>query len=137
MANDNQDTRVTVYDGSEGDVTTAQNRKVTELTESLRHMRTDFESFKRTSSMERDALVKELSAMKGVAQVVDDLEAYQKEERDRKRQVEANPNAAPVARQEGSGCAGPDAGAGIASVFESLSDQFDDDGYMKCCLACN
>mmetsp|Transcript_4685 Transcript_4685/g.10431 ORF Transcript_4685/g.10431 Transcript_4685/m.10431 type:complete len:171 (-) Transcript_4685:205-717(-) len=112
-------------DGADGGSTTS---KVTELTESLRGMRSDFESFKRSSSMERDALVRELHVIKGMAQVAEDLE------RGEQCDESANPNAAP-SRYEQQGDEEGQQGCGISSMFESLSVQFDDDGYLKCCLA--
>ena len=82
---------------------------VAELNNGLKEVKNEFEEFKRTSSMERDALRKELDVMKGI---------------DGHRQQEEAEVQTKAESEKG----------GMTGVFCGFAEIFDDDGYMKCCL---
>ena len=82
---------------------------VAELNDGLNEVKNELEEFKRTSSMERDALRKELDVMKGI---------------DGHRQQEEAEVQTKAESEKG----------GMTGVFCGLADIFDDEGYMKCCL---
>ena len=84
-------------------------QKVAELNNGLKEVKNEFEEFKRTSSMERDALRKELDVMKGI---------------DGHRQQEEAEVQTKAESENG----------GMTGVFCGLAEIFDDDGYMTCCL---
>jgi len=84
-------------------------QKVAELNNGLKEVKNEFEEFKRTSSMERDALRKELDVMKGI---------------DGHRQQEEAEVQTKAESEKG----------GMTGVFCGFAEIFDDEGYMKCCL---
>ena len=84
-------------------------QKVAELDVGLKAVKNEFEEFKRTSSMERDALQKELDVMKSIS------DREKQEEAEKKKEAESEKG-------------------GMTGVFCGLADIFDDEGYMKCCL---
>ena len=84
-------------------------QKVAELDVGLKAVKNEFEEFKRTSSMERDALRKELDVMKSIG--------------DREKQEEAEKQKKAESKN-----------GGMTGVFCGLADIFDDEGYMKSCL---
>lgn len=84
-------------------------QKVAELDIGLKEVKSEFEEFKRTSSMERDALRKELDVMKGIGGHAQQEEAEKQPKEEPKK-------------------------GGVAGMFCGIADLFDDEGYMKCCL---
>ena len=85
---------------------------VAELNDGLKEVKNEFEEFKRTSSMERDALRKELDVMKGIDN--------QKQQGGAKERVEWTKEDS----EKG----------GITGMFASFAGLFDDEGFIKCCL---
>lgn len=82
---------------------------VAELNDGLNEVKNELEEFKRTSSMERDALRKEMDVMKGI---------------DGHRQQEEAEVQTKAESEKG----------GMTGVFCCIADIFDDEGYMTCCL---
>lgn len=89
-------------------------QEVAELSSSLEDVKNEFEEFKRTSSMERDALRKELDVMKGI----DGQPQYE----------ERNPEEKEEWTQKDS------EKGGVTGMFASFAGLFDDEGFIKCCL---
>ena len=89
-------------------------QKVAELNSTLEEVKNELEEFKRTSSMERDALRKELDVMKGI----DSQPQY--EERNAEEKVEWTQKDS----EKG----------GVTGMFASFAGLFDDEGFIKCCL---
>jgi len=87
-------------------------QKVAEINSSLEEVKSELEAFKRTSSMERDALRKELDVLKGVDN--------QKQQGGAKERVEWTKEDS----EKG----------GITGMFASFAGLFDDEGFIKCCL---
>ena len=99
--------------------TGATEAKVAELTESLVSIRSDYEEFKRTSSTEREALRKELDTMKALQGSEATCVATNEE-------VMGN-DCVPT-------CEANEDSNKVKCMAIALSNHFDNDGYMKCCL---
>lgn len=89
-------------------------QKIAELNGSLEEVKNEFEEFKRTSSMERDALRRELDVMKGI-----DTQPHSEEP-------------TPVEKVEWT--EKDSEKSGVTGMFASFADLFDDEGFIKCCL---
>ena len=91
-------------------------QKVAELNSSLEEVKNELKEFKRTSSMERDALRKELDVMKGIDTCSqphgEDTKSVEKVEWTQKDSEKG----------------------GVTGMFASFADLFDDEGFIKCCL---
>jgi hypothetical protein len=127
--------------------------------DALTSLRSEFEQFKRVSTLERDALARELDVMKqqkreeedaaedeiayykeaGLLETEeDDMETRQAQQQHRSPMSSKDPKGSPgdkyTKMRQCEGDVKNQVEGSVQSIMAAVSEQFDDEGYMKCCM---